>query len=192
MLYFVTGASGSGKSAILTNLKELHPEAIIHDFDEVRVPPNADKVWRQKTTEEWIRKYLNRPFTDKPFVLCGGTIVGEILACPSAQSLGTFNILLLDVTDKERVHRLKMRGSSDANQDMLNWSSWIRMHFHSPQWHPEVIVENSWNAMLFERWSEIESWNKMAEISTADTTHMSVSKVAQKVYQWIQKVTSNG
>jgi broad-specificity NMP kinase len=59
MLYLVTGASGAGKTACLSRLRELSPGVIWHDFDDVGVPADADKVWRQHTTEYWSQKVID-------------------------------------------------------------------------------------------------------------------------------------
>lgn len=50
-LYFIGGASGSGKTAVMIYLKELLKDAI-------GVPEGADKKWRQKSTEKWLQKLL--------------------------------------------------------------------------------------------------------------------------------------
>lgn len=42
-LYFIAGASGSGKTAIIPHLKELWGKRIaVYDFDEIGVPKDAD------------------------------------------------------------------------------------------------------------------------------------------------------
>ena len=54
-LYFIGGASGSGKTAIKKNLQKLLGDEIavfeIDDSDDIQVPDNADKKWRQEATE---------------------------------------------------------------------------------------------------------------------------------------------
>lgn len=52
-LYFIGGASGSGKTAIMSHLKELlRNDIAIYDFDDIGVPKGADKKWRQEFTEK--------------------------------------------------------------------------------------------------------------------------------------------
>ena len=68
MLYLITGASGSGKSACLPYLKAALPESDVVDFDDIGVPEHADKIWRQESTEQWLQRYLAQ---NKPMVLCG-------------------------------------------------------------------------------------------------------------------------
>ena len=58
MLYLVTGASGSGKTACLNKLRVLSADVSWHDFDDVGVPTDADKVWRQRTTEYWLKRAI--------------------------------------------------------------------------------------------------------------------------------------
>lgn len=52
-LYFIGGASGSGKTAVIPYLKELLRDDIaVYDFDDMGVPEDADKKWRQELTEK--------------------------------------------------------------------------------------------------------------------------------------------
>lgn len=47
-LYFIGGASGSGKTAIMPELQKiLGSEIKVYDFDDIGVPEGADKKWRQ-------------------------------------------------------------------------------------------------------------------------------------------------
>ncbi len=55
MIYFIAGASGSGKTAIVEDLKLALPNATIHDFDDIGVPENPDKKWRHKATEPYLK-----------------------------------------------------------------------------------------------------------------------------------------
>jgi uridine kinase len=59
--FFVGGASGSGKTAIIKDLKQIIGNSVsIYDFDNIGVPKNADKKWRQESTEKWLRRVLQR------------------------------------------------------------------------------------------------------------------------------------
>ena len=56
MIYFITGSSGVGKSTLVKELKTILPETfIVHDFDELGVPLDADTTWRIGRTKEWIQ-----------------------------------------------------------------------------------------------------------------------------------------
>lgn len=46
-LYFFGGASGSGKTAIVKDLKKMLEDKIkVYNFDDIGVPEGADKKWR--------------------------------------------------------------------------------------------------------------------------------------------------
>ena len=87
MIFFITGASGSGKTACIEDLKKLLPKIKIFDFDDVGVPENADKVWRQKSTEYWLKKAVEYQNNNQDICVSGGAVLGEVLACPSASRI---------------------------------------------------------------------------------------------------------
>lgn len=179
MIFFITGASGSGKTACIPYLQKILPDMGFYDFDDIGVPENADKKWRQETTEVWIKRLLSE---ERDACLCGQMVLGEILACPSAEKLGKVNGCFLDVSDYERVQRIKDRG---INQDMLNWSAWLRMHHHDPQWEQRVIRDDAWEGLDFSRWNTLDDWSTVANTHLIDTTNKSLKIVAPELSQWI-------
>ena len=86
MIYFIIGASGSGKTACLEPLKNLLPEFTLYDFDDIGVPDNADKKWRQEATEKWIKK-LRTDSESKDICLLGQMVPAEIVSSPSEANL---------------------------------------------------------------------------------------------------------
>lgn len=185
-IYFIGGASGSGKTAIMPDLRKILGDSIaIYDFDDIGVPEGADKKWRQESTEQWLQKLLSE---DQGACLLGQIVLGEILSCPSAIQINPINFCLLDVSDFERIQRLKKRNTYGSDQNMLNWSAWLRMHHQDPKWAPNVIQENCANVMDFSKLKDLETWNDVANINIIDTTHISLIEVAQKVAYWIHKV----
>ena len=80
-LYFISGASGSGKTAIKENLQELLGDSVdvfeFNDFDDVKIPDGGDKKWRQQTTEFLLKKILD---SGKITCLIDQIVLGEILA----------------------------------------------------------------------------------------------------------------
>ncbi|MEO8963749.1 MAG: GNAT family N-acetyltransferase [Gammaproteobacteria bacterium] len=182
-LYFIAGASGSGKTAIMSDLEKKLGNAIsVYDFDDIGVPDGADKKWRQETTERWLEKLLKEK---KDACLLGQMVLGEILACPSAAKIDKINFCLLDVSDIERIKRLKNRNTYGADQNMLNWSAWLRMHHHEPQWAQQVIKEECWDGLNFSCWDQLTSWNSKSNIEYLDTTELSINKVAESIADWI-------
>lgn len=185
-LFFVAGASGSGKSAIQRKLHDvLGSEYSVYDFDDIGVPKDADKKWRQEATEQWIKKLLEEK---KKSVLLGQIVLGEVLASPSAAKLGKVYFCLLDVSDQERIKRLKARNTYGINQHSLNWAAWLRMHQGEPQWEQHVIKNDSWPNMQFARWDKLTNWKPLAFTHLIDTTNLTIEQVATQVKDWIETI----
>src|SRR6516164_1175803 len=103
MMFFVTGASGSGKSACLPGLQAALPRIEWHDFDEFGVPSPCPRGWRARTTERWLRVGLHNQERGQDTGVVGGAIMGEILACQSAPQLDNIYVTLLDCHDVARL-----------------------------------------------------------------------------------------
>jgi len=188
IFYFIAGASGSGKTAIIHNLKKILGDTVsVYDFDDIGVPEGADKRWRQESTEKWLKKMLKE---NKDVCLLGQIVLGEILACPSASKMGKVHFCLLDVNDFERIQRLKKRNTYGVDQNMLNWSSWLRMHHQDPQWMQHVLKEDSWQGLDFRQWDTLESWDSKANIKHLDTTEFSINQVAESISVWIAEINN--
>ena len=184
-LYFIAGASGSGKTAIMSDLKKILWDSIaVYDFDDIGVPEGADKKWRQESTEKWLQKLLSE---DKDACLLGQIVLGEILACPSAKQIDKLNFYLLDVSDFERIQRLKKRNTFGVDQNMLNWSSWLRMHHQDPQWMQHVLKEDCWSGLDFSVWDQLVNWDSKAIVKALDTTGLTINQVTKSVADWINQ-----
>lgn len=181
--YFVAGASGSGKTAIIVDLqKTLGDTVSVYDFDSIGVPEGADKTWRQESTEKWLQRLLKE---NKDACLIGQIVLGELLACPSAKQLEKINFCLLDVSDAERIKRLKKRNTDGIDQNMLNWSSWLRMHHQDPQWMQHVLKEACWYKLDFSNWDQLSHWDSKAIVKILDTTELSIQQVTEAIASWV-------
>jgi len=184
MIFFVTGASGSGKTACMPDLARLLPSAEVSDFDSLGVPPNADKVWRQQSTEAWLRRGVALACEGRDLVVCGTTVLGEILACPSAPDAGPLAACLLDCADVLRVARLRERGTHGCTQDMLSWAAWLRLHAVDPGWRPDVVRDVADPDMRRERWAGWQRGDPRWQCPTIDTTALSLPEVAAAIARW--------
>ncbi|HKI73418.1 MAG TPA: hypothetical protein VJ998_02180, partial [Pseudomonadales bacterium] len=110
MLLFVTGASGSGKTAVIPGLRKKFPEFAVHDFDERSAPAPGDNRGRQEQTEYWINIAIENQHLGQDTIVCGGAVYGEILACPSIHQISHLAVCLLDCADIVRVDRMRRRG----------------------------------------------------------------------------------
>ncbi len=121
----------------------------------------------------------------KDACLLGQLVLGEILACPSAQQIDKINFCLLDGSDFERIQRLKKRNTYGADQNMLNWSAWLRMHHQDPQWAPHVIQADAASIMDFSRLSALKSYEEVANVKILDTTDLDLHEVTRQLVDWI-------
>jgi GTPase SAR1 family protein len=184
-IFFIGGASGSGKTAVIPALKEeLSSNFLIYDFDDIGIPENANTSWRQEATEKWLQKIIS---DQKDVCLLGQMVLGEIMACPTAAKLEKINYCLLDVYDFERIQRIESRGSKgEATQGMLNWASWLRMHTKDLQWTQSVIKESSWQNMNFSVWDGMHQWPAKVNTYILDTTKQTILQTAQLLSKWIK------
>jgi len=186
MIFLVTGASGSGKTACMPELARLLPEVALHDFDSVGVPPGAEKVWRQRTTEEWLRRGIEHAREGRDLVVCGQAVYGEALACPAAEEAGPIAGCLLDCADVLRIDRLRARGAHGATQETLNWSAWQRVHAVDPGWRPDVLRDGAWPELRWERWAGWRRGDPRWRVEVIDTTPLTLPDVAAAVARWVR------
>src|SRR5438477_361667 len=146
MLFLVFGSSAAGKTAALSALRGRVADLAIHDFDEIGVPVDADRAWRHRSNEIWLRRALVYQRQGIDLLLAGQTPLGELLATPSAPLVDGISACLADCDDETRIRRLEGRGAewgATARGDLgdyLSWAAWMRRHATDPSWLPEVIV----------------------------------------------------
>lgn len=192
MIFFVTGASGAGKTACMAELARRTPGVRVEDFDAVGVPADAEKRWRQRTTEEWLRRGIAHGRAGADLVVCGTTVLGEILACPSAPEAGPLAACLLDCGDVRRVERLRARGTHGCTQEMLSWAAWLRLHAVDPQWRPDVIRNGAEPGMRWDRWEGWTRGDPRWSCPTVDSTELSLAEVAGALARWIDAARRGG
>lgn len=189
MLYLVTGASGSGKTACLEVLRQRNPQVVWYDFDELGVPTNADLVWRQRTTEYWLQRAIQNQAKGLDTCINGNIILGEVLACPSAPGINHLAVCLLDCYDVVRIDRLRTRGS-ELTHEMLCWAAWQRMHAVDPQWHQNTIRADGAPEMRWERWEDWQRGDPRWQTRVLDTTTLSIEEVADAILKWMDEEKS--
>jgi hypothetical protein len=101
-VYFITGAEGVGKTAIIDGLKRKFPKIKIYDFDEVGVPQNPPLQWRLNTTLYWIRVALKNQQRKKSTCILGLSFPSEIRSFEEFKNLENINFFLLDLSTRER------------------------------------------------------------------------------------------
>ncbi len=188
MLLFVTGSSGSGKTTCLPLLRSRFQDMVWYDFERDGIPVGVGTAWRQEKTEYWIRQALRDQAEGLDVGICGGCIMGEILACPSAPELDGLEVALLECSDViVRADRLRARPAGGLSQEILNWAAWQRMHADDPQWRQDVIRSAGADGMRWDRW---ESWQRADprwNVWVLETMHLLVEETVDRLAQWVEE-----
>lgn len=193
MLLFVTGASGSGKTAVIPGLRKRFPEFAIHDFDEREVPVVADSRWRQEQTEFWINQAIQNQRLGKDTVICGGAVYGEILACPSVNQIDHLEVCLLDCTEMIRIDRMRKFQRHEPDMAVLAFACWLRVHAVDPTWCPDVIRQDSYNLMHWDNWADWQRGDPRWRQQVIDTSGKKIEQITTEVARWIEsKLVAKG
>jgi len=188
VLLLLAGSTCSGKTTV-ADLCVGVSGLVVHDFDEVGVPSDADARWRQTTLETWVQRALDYQAQGRSVLLAAQSPLGEVLACPSAPDLEGIAVCLLDVDDDERLARLERRdpGRCDesAQQAVLGWAQWHREHAADPAARPDLITAQGWEQMCWLRWATWTRGDPRWRTETISTTGRPADVTAAAVRGWI-------
>ncbi|GHF81993.1 hypothetical protein GCM10018790_69620 [Kitasatospora xanthocidica] len=189
MLLKLTGSSCSGKTTLAYAVGERLERVAVHDVDELGVPEGADRRWRNRTTERWVRRALEYQDRGVDLLLTGQSPMGEVLASPSAPLLDGIALCLVDVSDEVRRDRLTMRDpgrwDAPAVDAFLGWAAWHRRHAEDPRYRPDVIVDDSWHRMAWHRWTGWTAGDRRWRTHLLDTTDQPVAESVDQVERWV-------
>ncbi|WP_217553018.1 hypothetical protein [Streptomyces sp. GbtcB6] len=189
MLLKLTGSSCSGKTTLAYAAAARIGKIAVHDFDELGVPEGADRHWRHRMTEKWVRRALEFQDRGIDLLLSGQSPLGEMLAAPSAPLLDGIAVCLVDVADPVRRARLAERdpGRWDAQaiDAYLGWAEWHRKHALDPSHGPDVIIDGSWPEMAWRRWTGWNAGDPRWRTHLLDTTDRPVPESVDLAEQWI-------
>jgi hypothetical protein len=135
-IFFITGASGAGKTATVSAVEKMAlPNVEFCYFDRIGVPSPEEMIkeygsgerWQQAKTLEWVQLIKQKYLAAKDVVLDGQARMSFIASACAAEGLKDYEIVLFDCSDQERTRRLAERGQPElANEDMLNWARYLR------------------------------------------------------------------
>lgn len=136
-IYFITGASGVGKTTLISRLKEKYktrPWSFLH-FDQIGVPPasvmkqeyGSPPAWQEAKAYEWIHKAIHTVGSEKIF-LEGQVNLKFIRSGFEKERFTNYTIILLDCNEEEMDKRLahQRRQPELFNDDMRNWLKYLR------------------------------------------------------------------
>jgi shikimate kinase len=139
LIFFLSGASGVGKTSIIKKLKAHYHSfsdyAFVH-FDSIGVPSPEEMIeqagsgekWQELTTYRWIEK-ITVEYQDKKIVVIEGQINLDFIeaACHKFEIVRYFIILIDCDWEIMRDRLVHNRQQPDlVNQDMKNWATFLR------------------------------------------------------------------
>jgi hypothetical protein len=134
----MTGASGSGKTAIAKAIERGHTSITVFRFDTIGVPsPEAmatfgtghqpGGAWQRAMTLEWFQRIAQEIVTGKTVLFEGQMRIAFIQEALTAFSIKNARILCVECDDSTRTRRLTQDRLQPglANESMMGWSRYL-------------------------------------------------------------------
>jgi hypothetical protein len=182
VLLLLTGASGVGKSTCRIAIEAALGDELdcVELRDVVEIPAAPDLAWRHRSVEAVVQHALAG---DRDVLLAADPVApGELIAAPSANRLDRIAVCLLDCDAPSQAERLRRRGDPDELLARhVAFADWMREHVRDPDHRPEVITNNGWSAMRWERWTDAD-WS----FDVIDTSGRTPADVAADSLTWVR------
>jgi len=136
-IYFITGASGVGKTTLLDQLETKYKSKpwSFHHFDQIGVPSldemttefGSPSGWQEAKAYEWIDRLVHT--TDGENIFLEGQVNLQFIRKGfSKNNFDNYQIVLIDCSDEEMERRLiYLRKQPELfNPDMKNWLKFLR------------------------------------------------------------------
>lgn len=148
-VYFIIGASGSGKTTILHLFHQNTPHdlTLLH-FDSIGVPSFAlmekeygsIEEWQRMKTIDWMKKIKTEHLSSSS-VLFDAQIRPSYIEESCNLLEISFEIVLFDCSDEERKKRLFSREQPElAGENMMQWAAFLRKESQTNHYK---IIDNS-------------------------------------------------
>ncbi len=136
-LIILTGASGSGKTAIANAIEMERPglAEVLH-FDRIGVPSSDAMVagwgsveaWQRAITLEWLARISAMSKRDRPVLFEGQMRLAFVREGLLSAGLTCARVILVDCDDTTRAQRLAVDRSQPelASPTMMNWAAYLR------------------------------------------------------------------
>src|SRR5262245_23213993 len=136
-LVILTGASGSGKTAIAEAIGRRYGEQVdVHHFDGAGVPSpeqmraryGTGEAWQRAMTFEWMAKIAATLQARRGVLFEGQMRLAFVSEAAAAAGITDYSLILIDCDDATRIGRLTaVRGNPDlASPKMMNWAKYLR------------------------------------------------------------------
>jgi dephospho-CoA kinase len=138
-LVILTGASGSGKTAIAREIEANHPEIVVFRFDTTGVPSaeimatygngyHPGGAWQRAMTLEWFERIASVLRSGRRVLFEGQMRIAFVQEALDAQGITGARIICVECDDATRTARLAhdRRQPELANENMMGWSRYLR------------------------------------------------------------------
>jgi hypothetical protein len=186
MLLLVSGASGVGKSTA-----RIHALPLLDDtFEAVElwhlgpIPAAPTVAWRQEMVEVAVRRAVRLQAEGRHLLLAGDPIpAGEVLAAPSADAVD-IAACLLDADEAAQSARLRARQDpAELLVRHLAFAAWMRVHAVDPGHLTEVVTNDAWPPMEWDRWVGRPAGSPWA-MSIIDISTLAPTEAGARVAEW--------
>lgn len=137
-LVILTGASGSGKTAIAKTIETDHPSITVFRFDTIGVP-SADVMasfgtgrqpggaWQRAMTLQWFERIAPILASGKAVLFEGQMRIAFIQEALTAFTIENARVLCVECDDSTRIHRLTQDRVQPelANESMMGWARYL-------------------------------------------------------------------
>ena len=137
-LVIMTGASGSGKTAIAKAIEETYPSITVLRFDTIGVPSaevmatfgsghQPGGAWQRTMTFQWLERIAPMLAEGKTVLFEGQMRIAFIREALAAAKIEKAHVLCVECADSTRARRLtEDRFQPElANEDMMTWSRYL-------------------------------------------------------------------
>jgi hypothetical protein len=136
-LVVLTGASGSGKTAIAEAIASRYAGDVdVYHFDRAGVPPveemiakyGSGEAWQRAMTFEWLARLAATPYTGRTILFEGQMRLSFVSQAAAAAGIRDYALVLVDCDDATRTKRLALdrRDQDLANPTMMAWARHLR------------------------------------------------------------------
>lgn len=149
-VFFVTGASGAGKTTAVKNIEKTHSnEFHFCYFDSVGVPSSDERrrqfgggeEWQRITAENWVRDIKDKFIESKTTILDGQIRPSYIDDACAKYGIVNYKVITLDCSDEVRKRRLIERGNFNlVSEQLMSWAKYLRDESASRDYD---VIDNS-------------------------------------------------
>ncbi len=136
-LIILTGASGSGKTAIAEAIARDHAGRLaVYHFDSIGIPSldamvrdhGSPEAWQRDKTIEWVARLAPQAHKGKAILFEGQMRPSFVIEAALTARIDDYHLILVDCDDATRTHRLSaQRGQPEfADANMMNWAAYLR------------------------------------------------------------------